>query len=174
MGRYRQLVERKRIAFVTFHQSYAYEDFLEGLRPETGDGESREEAATGGFSLRPHPGIFRQIAELARANRGPTVESSSFNRNRQVFKMSLGRIADEAQAHIFRDAINGGYVVLALGGEIDWSAPEYSDFDAIKSRWQQDHPEATGNDPNIRQLYALRAGMKVGGFTAAVLVLLST
>jgi AAA domain (dynein-related subfamily) len=162
MTRYRELVARKRIAFVTFHQSYGYEDFVEGLRPETSGGDNGNEGASGGFSLRPHPGVFRQIADLARDNRGQAATASSFNRDRQVFKMSLGRSAEEEDAPIFRDAINGGYVVLGWGGEIDWSAPEYFDFEAIKARWQQDHPEATGKDPNIQQLYALRAGMKVG------------
>ena len=162
MTRYRELVARKRIAFVTFHQSYAYEDFVEGLRPETGGGDHGNGGSSGGFSLRPHPGIFRQIADLARDNRGQVAAASSFNRDRQVFKMSLGRSAEEEDAPIFRDAINGDYVVLGWGGEIDWSAPEYLDFETIKARWQQDHPEATGKDPNIQQLYALRAGMKIG------------
>jgi 5-methylcytosine-specific restriction protein B len=162
MTRYRELVARKRIAFITFHQSYAYEDFVEGLRPETGAVDSGNEGSSGGFSLRPHPGVFRQIADLARENRGQPTAASSLNRDRQVFKMSLGRSAEEEDAPIFREAINGGYVVLGWGGEIDWSAPEYSDFEAIKTRWQKDDPEATGKDPNIQQLYALRAGMKVG------------
>lgn len=160
MTRYSELVARKRISFVTFHQSYAYEDFVEGLRPETGVGDS--EAASGGFSLRPHPGVFRQIANLARDNHGRAKLAAKIDRSRQVFKMSLGRSAEEEGTRLFRESINGGYVVLGWGGEVDWASPEFADFAAIKSRWQQDHPEATGNDPNIQQLYALRAGMKMG------------
>lgn len=160
MTRYRDLVERKRIGFVTFHQSYAYEDFVEGLRPETGVNDS--ETASGGFSLRAQPGVFRQIADLARDNHGRAKSPAKLDRSRKVFKMSLGRSAEEEGARLFRESINGGYVVLGWGGEIDWSAPQFADFRAIRTRWQSDHPDATGNDPNVRQLWALRSGMEVG------------
>ena len=60
--RYRALVEAGRIELVTFHQSYGYEEFVEGLRPETrrGDGEGA------GFRLVPTPGVLKRIAERAR------------------------------------------------------------------------------------------------------------
>ena len=44
------------IEMVQFHQSYAYEDFVEGFRP----------TASGGFELR--PGVFRKFCERARRN----------------------------------------------------------------------------------------------------------
>ena len=44
------------IEMVQFHQSYAYEDFVEGFRP----------TETGGFTLK--PGVFRRFCERARAN----------------------------------------------------------------------------------------------------------
>jgi hypothetical protein len=160
MQRYKELVERRRISFVTFHQSYAYEDFVEGLRPETGSGDGDEGGP--GFSLRPRPGVFRRIADLARDNRGHAVRAPLFEHRPAVWKMSLGRSNQEEGARFFKDALEGGYVLLGWGGEIDWSAPKYDDFDAVKKRWQEDHPQATGSDSNVQQLYALRGGMKVG------------
>ena len=56
--RYRALVEEKRVEFVTFHQSYGYEEFVEGLRPVTGSG--------GGFDLEIRDGVLKRIADRAR------------------------------------------------------------------------------------------------------------
>ena len=59
---YHQLVEAGRVEFVTFHQSYGYEEFVEGLRPETG------RAGSAGFNLVPTDGVLKRIAERARNN----------------------------------------------------------------------------------------------------------
>jgi hypothetical protein len=163
MHRYAELAERGRIRFVTFHQSYAYEDFVEGLRPETGDADDQGEAKSGGFSLTATPGVFRRIARSAQDNLGqPLGPIIDLTKSRKVFKLALGRSSDDDDASIYRDAMDGGYVVLGWGGDIDWSPSEYQSFEAIKARWQRDHPDATGYDPNIAQLYVIRAGMEVG------------
>lgn len=58
---YEELKGQGQIGFVTFHQNYAYEDFVEGLRPQPlADGV--------GFTLKARPGIFRQMAEAAEAS----------------------------------------------------------------------------------------------------------
>ena len=57
---YDNFVEKKQISFITFHQSYGYEEFVEGLRPEAGDNGGA------GFSLVPKKGILKQIAERAK------------------------------------------------------------------------------------------------------------
>ena len=46
------------IAMVTFHQNFAYEDFIEGIRP-------RLEAERGRLDYRLHEGIFKRIAHAA-------------------------------------------------------------------------------------------------------------
>jgi 5-methylcytosine-specific restriction protein B len=55
--RYRQLVEEKRFVFTTFHQSMAYEDFIEGIKPVTRN--------DGSISYEVVPGIFKQLCKLS-------------------------------------------------------------------------------------------------------------
>jgi len=50
-----------RYEFVTFHQAYSYEDFVEGIRPEL-DKESGE------LSYSPQDGVFRRICQRAEAD----------------------------------------------------------------------------------------------------------
>lgn len=59
MIRYRELSDEGRIAFTTFHQSYGYEDFIEGIKPKVD--EDSEEIA---YSV--EPGIFKKFCEYAR------------------------------------------------------------------------------------------------------------
>ena len=47
---------------VTFHPSYTYEDFIEGFRPDAGDG--------GGLSLSLEDGVFKRVCRAAQANPG--------------------------------------------------------------------------------------------------------
>lgn len=49
----------KRYEFITFHQSYGYEDFVEGIRPVM------EDTGEGDVQYRVEPGIFRKICQRA-------------------------------------------------------------------------------------------------------------
>lgn len=162
MAVYRSLQQKGRIGFVTFHQNFSYEDFVEGLRPVTSDGEG--EAGSAGFALEAQDGIFKQMAELASSNRGKAVDAqpAAIDRSRKIFKMSLGRSWASEDDAIFEDAIRDGYVVLGWGGDVDWSDPSFDQWEALKARWRQDHPTATSNDPNVSQMYAFRINMQVG------------
>lgn len=53
------------IAFVTFHQSYSYEDFVEGIRPVLTD-----ETGTDDLAYRITPGVFKTICSRARMHPG--------------------------------------------------------------------------------------------------------
>lgn len=157
MDRYAELVKARQIEFVTFHQSFSYEEFVEGLRPETTTGD--DQAASGGFRLEPRDGIFREIALRAEEARTTGQSGVPFDlTGRRVFKMSLGRAGVED--YIFDEAIDGGYAGLGYGGQIDWSP--YDSYKAIHDRWNQDHPDTNGNDANIAQMSRFRVDMKKG------------
>jgi 5-methylcytosine-specific restriction protein B len=51
------VAEANRFVFVTFHQSYSYEDFVEGIRPDVDDDE--------GIGYQVVPGVFRKIVSRA-------------------------------------------------------------------------------------------------------------
>ncbi|MBV8041914.1 AAA family ATPase [Pluralibacter sp.] len=54
---YDSLTGKKRVRFITFHQSFGYEEFIEGLRAETNDDGSVR------YDIK--PGVFKQICEDA-------------------------------------------------------------------------------------------------------------
>ena len=54
--------KQRRVEMVTFHQNYAYEDFIEGIRPTVED----TSAEGVGYVLR--PGVFREMVERAAQN----------------------------------------------------------------------------------------------------------
>lgn len=55
-ARFDELAAAQRIRFVTFHQSFSYEDFVEGIRADSEGGE---------LQYRVEPGVFRRICEDA-------------------------------------------------------------------------------------------------------------
>ena len=61
MNRFEELKNRGRIEFVTFHQSFSYEEFVEGLKATTGD--------NGQIAYEVQDGIFKILCERARAGK---------------------------------------------------------------------------------------------------------
>lgn len=169
MHRYRALTEEGRIAFVTFHQSMAYEEFVEGLRPTTdaidateGDPLTNDGSAGPTFRLTPTNGIFKRISEKARLSE-PSGARRHLDPARAVFKIALGeRGSGEAMV---KDGLDHNLIHLGWGGEIDWTDPRFDNFDAIKRHWkEQVDPQATGKDANIETINALRAAMQIGDY----------
>nr|WP_234888808.1 AAA family ATPase [Sinorhizobium meliloti] len=124
MAAYRRLLDAGRIEFVTFHQSTSYEDFVEALRPTQASDDG-----SAGFELRPEQGVFRRIARRAETSTGRGDASFSIA-GRRVFKMSIGEAANPDDAHLFEEAIAGGYTLLGFE-EIDWSDQRFANREAI-------------------------------------------
>lgn len=58
MKKYNQLIKDQQVVFTTFHQNYGYEDFIQGIRPDTSTKEMRFKTVDG---------VFKKIAETAMA-----------------------------------------------------------------------------------------------------------
>ncbi|HHY2118907.1 TPA: AAA family ATPase [Acinetobacter baumannii] len=72
-----------RIEFVTFHQSFSYEDFVEGIRAETENGN---------ISYSVQPGIFKVICERARENK-KVMKDLGVRPDAAVWKLSIGDLS---------------------------------------------------------------------------------
>jgi 5-methylcytosine-specific restriction protein B len=142
---YRRLVEARQVEFVTFHQSYSYEDFVEGLRPPVSskDGEGDDEKS--GFRLEVSPGVFHRIATRAAASKGSTGKSFDLT-SRQVFKMSIGEAANPEDAYLFEESLEMGYALLGFG-EIDWTDERFARRDAMIKAWKDAEPETDPPTP---------------------------
>lgn len=150
MERYSALSKDERIEFVTFHQSTAYEEFVEGLRPSSVDEDGLPLAA--GFRLVPTPGIFRTIARRAELSTGAVGEAFTVG-DRQVFKMSIGDATKAEWAWLFDEAIAEGYTYLGFG-DIDWSDARFDDREAMLAAVTEHEGQrgefAEGTEPSLK------------------------
>lgn len=159
MKRYRELEAEKRIAFVTFHQNYDYETFVEGLRPETAESED----SSAGFRLEARPGIFREIcalADQARTRTAPSASATGYDfSGRRFWKMGQGAIG--AEDDVYDSAVANNYIALGWGGFIDWSPEHFSTIEAIKAEWLEKNPGDT-TPSNWTQTRPFRNEVQVG------------
>lgn len=77
--RFDELAAEGQVRFVTFHQSFSYEDFVEGLRAVTNDGNQLE--------YKVEPGGFKRLCDDARTQ-GAEVETGVRN-NPRIWKISI-------------------------------------------------------------------------------------
>lgn len=70
LERYKQYKSGEQVEFITFHQNYAYEDFIQGLRPKVDDHSDSLR-----FELK--DGVFKEITDRALNNYKASLNSSS-------------------------------------------------------------------------------------------------
>lgn len=66
LTKYAPMFGEGRYQIVTFHQSYSYEDFVEGIKPIVHSVEANEQGGQAGYSVQ--PGIFSRIVRQAMAD----------------------------------------------------------------------------------------------------------
>ncbi|WP_249138002.1 AAA family ATPase [Bradyrhizobium canariense] len=110
--RFDELSSDGEVRFVTFHQSFSYEDFVEGLRADhDADGQLR-------YAV--EDGIFKILCETAAAKVTRQAAAPVSIEGRRIWKMSLGNTLG-SDAYIYDECMENNYVLLGYGGDIDFS-----------------------------------------------------
>jgi 5-methylcytosine-specific restriction protein B len=110
--RFDALVQSGLIRFVTFHQSFSYEDFVEGIRASTDE-------TTGNLRYEVEDGVFKQMCEAARSRNVAETGAGIDIAGRTIWKVSLGEAKTEG--HIYDECIAQGIALLGFGGGADLS-----------------------------------------------------
>lgn len=106
-SKFNRLVGAKRISFVTFHQSFGYEEFIEGFKPEAiyRDSEPID------MIYRLTPGVFKEFCDNVDSNNKSIDE---IDRNATIWKMSLG---ESYRKDIHDDCLKNDYIRLGFDQE---------------------------------------------------------
>lgn len=157
MKRYEELRKEGRISFVTFHQSYGYEDFVEGLRPESKDGQ---------VTYRVRPGIFREVCDAARRSTlvKPGLQGKPLQ-DRTVYKMSFGIAGTTEGNRVFQECIANGYALLGWGDDVDFS--ECVTVAEIRKKLEEKHQDVEGLDSQVRFVSTFKNELKIGDLIVA-------
>lgn len=122
-GSYKAAETENRIKAITFHQSYSYEEFIEGIRPVLNE----DDAGKVGYKL--ENGLFKELcinAEkelIKRQNNSKYVDM--IHSESSIWKISLGeRKSDE----IFNECIKEGDIAIGWLDKMDLSNMAYDDI----------------------------------------------
>lgn len=103
-SRYDELVAEHRVRFVTFHQSFSYEDFVEGLRADSEGGS---------LQYRVEPGVFRSICDDARGS-AQVASDIGVREDARIWKISIDGTVTPSQTR--------NYCFANGEARIGWSA----------------------------------------------------
>jgi 5-methylcytosine-specific restriction protein B len=149
--RFDELAADGHIEFVTFHQSFSYEDFVEGLRAESGDdGQLRYDVVDG---------VFKNLCTTASAKVTQQAPAPMDIEQRRVWKMSLGNIHGD-DAYIFDECKENSYALLGYGGCIDFSGCKSRED--IVQRFAEAGEVLPQNAYGITAVYSFLLKMKIG------------
>ena len=152
-ARYDTLVNQGRIAFTTFHQSFSYEDFVEGIRALTDEDK-------GTISYEVVDGIFKQLCTSASVDvQNDTNQSVNLN-GRKVWKMSLGDTMGNEE-HIYDECSENDYVLLGWGQDIDFTG--CSNRQEVKEKLEEHlDTEVERNNYELTSVNQFKNDIKIG------------
>jgi len=153
MARYEELRLEKRIWFVTFHQSFGYEEFVEGLRPHVNT------AGQVAYSVR--AGVFREACDAARLRQliKPGLTGRPL-KERTIWKMSLGFSRSDEGTKVFQYCLKNQCLLLGWGDELDFS--ECNDEASIRTYIEAEAPKTEKIASQAKFVDLFKHDLKVG------------
>lgn len=125
--RFDQLSKAGDIGFVTFHQSFSYEDFIEGLKATTDNGVIKYDV---------EDGIFKLLCSEAE----PEVEKATYESieiaGKTIWKMSLGNTLGDRDVSIYDYCIEENEIRLGYGKALDFT--DCGNGDAIRAKLESE------------------------------------
>ncbi len=159
-GRFQELRDEGRIRFVTFHQSFSYEEFVEGIRPVL-DEEEESEEKTEAVRYQCRPGIFKTLCEAAQDVKGSVTGGIKIDPSEtKIWKMSLGNTLKPEEEAIYEECIEYGYLLLGWGYGLDYTGCDTRE--AVAERHKQAQPDITPAHFSVTAVHAFKNRMKVG------------
>jgi len=153
-ARFDELMEKNRIGFVTFHQSFSYEDFVEGLKANSNEAHQ--------ISYEIEDGIFKRMCDAGNAHTVISQQKRPVDiTGRKVWKMSLGDTLSD-DAYIYQQCIDNNYVLLGYGGNIDFSSSK--DRKSVVSTYNNYsiNIENESNDYRVTSVHNFKNVMEIG------------
>ena len=145
------------IAFCTFHQSFSYEDFVEGIKPV------KPELSDSYLKYRIEDGIFKRICALSvddhksaqLKNQRVISWSEETFRKATFYKISLGNSNDSEDQAIYEYCIKNNCIALGYGGETDFTG---LDEEQIVKKCKELGKESFTEQAVNRFIHYLKAG----------------
>lgn len=120
-ARYEDLKAAGRIAFTTFHQSYGYEEFIEGIRPvmSSDNGDVTSESGSQ-LKYRVEPGIFKKFCDDAKKVDVKT-DKFDFDKDAVIWKVTV-------KEEVREDCFNNNRVRINWGMDTEGAAGFVNDM----------------------------------------------
>ena len=117
-SKFKEYIEKGQIKFVTFHQSYGYEEFIEGIKPVLNDNETDNDKE---IKYDIEDGIFKKLCKMAKSIEGEVNKTLEFNEDVNFWKMSLGNSQKPEEDFVFEYCIKNNVVLFGFGDYQDFS-----------------------------------------------------
>ncbi|MCT7518979.1 AAA family ATPase [Aliarcobacter cryaerophilus] len=147
---FKKYKEQGQIEFITFHQSYGYEEFVEGIKAKTNEETKQVE-----YEI--EAGIFKKLCENAKTIKAQT-NKLDFDWNRgNIFKMSLGGKSD---SEILDWCLDNEYISMGWGNELDFSSITAQSWESFRDKAKSLYQNLDTDRFTLQAMYTFKVWMK--------------